>query len=1580
MASSRDNELAELKSANAALTEALAARTAELVRYKSDYQETLEQQTATAEILQIIDRSAGDLAPVFDAILERAMRLGEAAFGSLFTYDGERFQLEVQRSVPAAYAEFRANNPPVPQPGGTFARALETRRSLQDIDLMALDAYRANPNTRAMVELGGVRTILTVPLCKDETVLGLITVYRQEVRAFSERQIALVEGFAAQAVIAMENARLITETREALEQQTATAEVLQVINSSPGDLAPVFDAILEKAIRLCGGNRGGLWTFDGERGRLAASSGLSADFVALLRERGEGGTYQALQRVMRGEHLFQFNVPEHELYRSGDRLARVAFAAGVRTLIWVALVKDGVAIGAFAIGRSEVRQFSHREIALLQNFAAQAVIAMENARLITDTREALQQQTATAEVLRVINASPGDLRPVFDTVLEKAMRLCDAAFGEFHIFDGERVLPAALLGLPQAYAEFRLRTPPVYQAGTLAWRIREGADVLHIADLMDEDVYRNGDPQRRAMVDLGGARSAVSVALRKDDTLLGIINIYRQEVKPFGDRQIALLQSFAAQAVIAMENARLLTELRQRTEELAQRNSEYGERIEQQAATIDVLKVMSASPGDAQPVFKLIVERAQTFCEADGATLALLESDMLHLQAYSGFLSGDFEAVFPRPVSRETMFGRAILSRDVVQMPDASVDPDHYTQKRTKRAIIAVPLLRAGAPIGAIAIGRRRTGEFSVAEVELLRTFAEQAVIAISSAETYRELQERTAALTLRNSEYGERIEHQSATIDVLKVMSASPGDAQPVFDLITRRAQEVCNAPAVMLFEYDGELMHFRSQYGSESGAAPGSLEAYKRLFPMVPTRALISCRAVLDRQIVEVRDMTKEPHLLDVARDLGHRSNLAVPLLRDGVAIGVIGIISWEPGGFSESQVALMKTFAEQAVIAITSAETYCELQERTAALALRNSEYGERIEQQAATIDVLKVMSASPDDTQPVFDQIVQRAQELCNAWAATLCEFDGTLVHRRAYTSNLAGAEMAAYRAYFPMAPVRGSITCRAILDKQIIHVRDMDAETTIPAVRRLPHKSQLSIPLLRDNEAIGAITLGALEPGGFSDSQVALLQTFAEQAVIAITSVANFRALRERTAELTRSVAELQALEEVLRAVNSSLELETVLSTIIGRAVQLSDADEGTIYEFDDDAQVFVPKSAYGMSDERVAILRDRRIRIGETPLGNSAAMRAPLHISDLSQTPDLDGSRTLVEAGIHALLAVPLLRDDTVLGGLVIRRRAVGGFAPTVPTLLQTFAGQCVLAIENARLFQEARRARVQAETTLADLRRTQDRLVQSEKMASLGQLTAGIAHEIKNPLNFVNNFSELSVDLLDELHEVVAQGKLTVADDIRREIDELTATLKGNLEKIAEHGRRADSIVKNMLLHSRSGPGEHRMVDLNATAQEALNLAYHGARAATPGFNITIETRLDPRAGKVDMYPQEITRVLLNLIGNGFYAAHERAETTDGSNFEPTLRLTTRDLGEAVEIRVRDNGMGISEAVRDRIFEPFFTTKPAGEGTGLGLSLSYDIVVQQHGGRLTVDSDPGAFTEFVVTLPRTVAAARVPA
>jgi two-component system NtrC family sensor kinase len=336
---------------------------------------------------------------------------------------------------------------------------------------------------------------------------------------------------------------------------------------------------------------------------------------------------------------------------------------------------------------------------------------------------------------------------------------------------------------------------------------------------------------------------------------------------------------------------------------------------------------------------------------------------------------------------------------------------------------------------------------------------------------------------------------------------------------------------------------------------------------------------------------------------------------------------------------------------------------------------------------------------------------------------------------------------------------------------------------------------------------------------------------------------------------------------------------------------------------------------------------------------------------------------------VRSLLGVPLLRKEGVEGAIILTRAEPGEFTDRQIEIVQTFADQAVIALENVRLFDEVQARTRELAASLDDLRKAQDRLVQSEKLASLGQLTAGIAHEIKNPLNFVNNFSALSRELVGELAGVIKAAPL---DDARREeAEELIGTIEGNLDKVVSHGKRADSIVKNMLLHSREGSGERSTTNVNAMVEEALNLAYHGARAEKPGFNVTIAKSLDPNAGAADLYPQEMTRVLLNLISNGFYATNKRKLAEPNGAYEPTLTASTRDLGQSVEIAIRDNGTGIADEVKAKMFNPFFTTKPAGEGTGLGLSLSHDIVVKQHGGTMEVESAVGAFTQFTIILPR---------
>jgi signal transduction histidine kinase len=349
-----------------------------------------------------------------------------------------------------------------------------------------------------------------------------------------------------------------------------------------------------------------------------------------------------------------------------------------------------------------------------------------------------------------------------------------------------------------------------------------------------------------------------------------------------------------------------------------------------------------------------------------------------------------------------------------------------------------------------------------------------------------------------------------------------------------------------------------------------------------------------------------------------------------------------------------------------------------------------------------------------------------------------------------------------------------------------------------------------------------------------------------------------------------------------------------------------------------------------------------------------------------------EGSRYARIDGFRTTLATPLLREGVPIGAILIRRTEVRPFSQKQIDLLTTFADQAVIAIENVRLFESVEARTRELAASLEDLRTTQDRLVQTQKLALLGQLTAGIAHEIKNPLNFVNNFSGISVELIDELRD--ALKGVSLDEKARAEIEELADTLKGNFDKVVHHGRRADAIVKNMLQHSRDSSGEHRVIDINVLVEESLNLAWHGARAETQGFEIKLKQAFDPSAGGVDVFPQDIRRALLNLIANGFYAATKRRAETNGGDYEPTLTASTKNLGDCVEIRICDNGTGIPPDVKEKMFEPFFTTKPTGEGTGLGLSISHDVIVKQHAGTIEVDTQPGEFTEIKIVLPRTPA------
>jgi signal transduction histidine kinase len=544
----------------------------------------------------------------------------------------------------------------------------------------------------------------------------------------------------------------------------------------------------------------------------------------------------------------------------------------------------------------------------------------------------------------------------------------------------------------------------------------------------------------------------------------------------------------------------------------------------------------------------------------------------------------------------------------------------------------------------------------------------------------------------------------------------------------------------------------------------------------------------------------------------------------------------------------------------------------------------------------------------------------------------------------------------------------------IQTKQAAQVADMRTtpgylerhQTTLELVDLAGARTVAVVPMLREGDVIGTITIYRQEVRPFGDKQIDLLTNFARQAVIAIENARLLRELRQRTDDLSEALTYQTGSANILSVIASSpTDVEPVLMAIVKSACELCDAYDAVVLLKDgDDLRVSAHHGPIPISFSTHQINR-------KWTAGRAFVDKKAVHVHDLQAEHDEfpDGQELAAQMGHHTIVSVPLLREGDSIGALVLRRTEIHPFSDKQIALLQTFADQAVIAIGNVRLFDEVQARTRELANSLHDLRTAQNRLIQTEKLASLGQLTAGIAHEIKNPLNFVNNFAALSAELTDELRDALEPAVLDEA--IRAEVDELTGTLKDNLGKVVQHGKRADSIVKNMLLHSREGSGEHRPADVNALVDESLNLAYHGARAEKPQFNVTLQRDFDPDAGTMEVFPQEITRVLLNLISNGFYAVSKRKAGNGGADFEPLVVATTRGGADHVEIRIRDNGTGISPEVKEKMFNPFFTTKPAGEGTGLGLSMSHDIVVKQHGGTIDVETEPGAFTEFRLVLPR---------
>ena len=1350
----------------------------------------------------------------------------------------------------------------------------------------------------------------------------------------------------AVAVSADNAGQLRRERDEALEHQAATSEILSVISRSPGNVQPVLDTIVRAAVKLCDSYDAVILLREGDRLRIAAHHGpMTIDFTSLPISRDWISGRVVVDRVP--VHVRDITVVGDEFPLGRDIGVRLK----QRTCLGLPLSRHGETIGCLFLRRTVVQSYTDRQIALLQTFAEQAVIAIENVRLFEteqqrsrELSESLEQQTATSEVLKTISSSPGEVAPVFDAMLDNATRLCEAQIGELWLCEtADTLRMVAMQGPPPEWVEFcrqhpDLRPGPMSAAG----RVRASKRTIHVVDVKTDDPAATADPFRVAFSRIVGARTLMAVPMLKDDALVGIIVIYRLQQRPFGVKQIELVENFAAQAVIAIENARLLHELR--------------EALQQQTATADVLKVISRSTFDLRLVLQTLTESAAHLCEADMACIVRPQGNNVIFSSNYRFPHAFVDLVKATPLrtGRGNLAGRVLAEGCAVHIPDVLADPDYEFSEGQKaaafRSILGIPLLRGGTPIGVIVLTRLQVRPFTAKQIELVTTFADQAVIAIENVRLFEAEQQRTRELS-------ESLEQQTATSDVLRVISSSTGDLQPVFQAMLQNAVRICGAQFGNLLLRNADTF----EVGATHGAPAAYVDFMRREAPFRIDPRLGLGRMLEAKQTYHVPDIAAAPTHGDKLRIAtielaGARTVLGVPMLKDADMVGAIIIYRREVREFTDKQIELVQNFAAQAVIAIENARLLGELRQRT-------DDLSEALEQQTATSEVLNLISRSPTNTQPVFDAIVESAARLCDAVFAMVWLYDGGLQHYAA-GYNLTPEVLADVVKSYPKPPDRSVTGGRVILDGKIAHVPNIaeDPEYAQELAAAGNWRAVCAVPMLRDGKPIGAISLGKAEPGPFLDRQIQLLTTFADQAVIAIE---NTRLL----SELRESLQQQTATADVLKAISrSAFDLLTVLDALLQSAAGLCDAEQGTITQRRGDA--FFRTVSYGFSPAFLDYVKDVPVEPGrETGTGRALAEGKVIHIADVLADPDYTWAGAQKLGGFRTLLGVPMLRDGVSVGVLTLTRTEVRPFTDKQIELVSTFADQAAIAIENVRLFEAEQQRRRELAKSLEDLRTAQDRLVQTEKLASLGQLTAGIAHEIKNPLNFVNNFSGVSVELVDELKEALERA---MADQTTRaEIVELSDTLRDNLHKIVQHGKRADSIVKNMLLHSRQGSGERRPTDINTLVEESLNLAYHGARAEKQGFNVTLRRSFDPAAGEVEVFPQEITRVLLNLIGNGFYAATKRQAST-GDGYEPTLAAATKNLGDRVEISIRDNGTGIPPEVKEKMFNPFFTTKPAGEGTGLGLSLSHDIVVKQHSGSIEVETEPGAFTEFRITLPRT--------
>ncbi len=1287
------------------------------------------------------------------------------------------------------------------------------------------------------------------------------------------------------------------ELAAAREQQAAIAELLRAMSRSRFDLQSLLDAVIERATRLCGADQGFIYRRDSDgKFHLWATHGITPEFKAFteanpIHPAHRGTLTGRVATEKRTIHIPDVLQDREYTYWEAQRIG------GFRSMLGVPMLRDGAVIGVTVMWRTEPRPFSDGEATLVTTFSDQASIAIDTARLLAETKEALERQTATAAVLKTISRSAFDLQAVLDTVVENAATLCQANAAWITSRSPEQSngphswLMAFSSGFPDEQrqeAVARMRQRPRETPGVMV-RVYAEATTIHLADIATDPELHEAS----SIVRLMQGRTVLAVPVLRDNKPIAGIVLTRREVQPFNDREIELAEMFADQAGIAIENVRLFNETKGA--------------LERQTAIAEVLRAMSGSPTSLEPVLQTIAASARRFCDAEDASVVLERDGRLTWAAHDGPIPS---SVRDWPADRTSVTGRAVVDKRTVHVHDLQAEPEYeYPTGRAlavmlgHRTTLATPLLRGDSAIGAILLRRFEVRPFDEHHIDLVRTFADQAVIAIENVRLFNETK--------------EALERQTATAEVLGVISRSAFSLDEVFQAMLQKAVAICDADWGAITRNEGDGLRTVMQLGGP--------EDFRELVSRTvygQGRGTANGRVLLERRAVHIPDVLADPEYTwaEGVQAGRYRTALVVPMLRGDTLIGTIGLNRAQVRPFSDDQIRLVTTFADQAAIAIENVRLFNETKEA--------------LEQQTATSQVLQSISRSAFDLQAVLDTVLENAARLCSAPMGFVFRYDGrafTLGSRFGYDSTLMEQIEGAHGWRSEFVADRGSIAGRVVMSRDVVQIDDALADgglsqTLMRQQQVVGFRTMIGVPMLRDDHVIGVLSLRRNEVRPFSKREIQLVKTFADQAAIAIENVRLFNETKEALERQT-------AISEVLKTISrSAFDLQPVLESVVQNAVRLCAADNGSIVQADGaawrlvaSAGTFPDREAF----ERFYAERDRTVREGRASLtGRVLAERRTLQIPDIQSDPEYDvsGWPLAVRGQVRTMLGVPMIREGELVGILILRRARVEPFTPKQIQLVETFADQAGIAIQNARLFNEIQEKSQELE--LASRHKS--------------EFLANMSHELRTPLNAIIGFSEV---LKEQMAGPLSEKQLEYLSDI------------------LESGKHLLTLINDILDLSKIEAGRMELQASTFSLRDALRngLTMVRERANRHGIEVRLEMPADVDAITAD--ERKIKQAVFNLLTNAVKF------TPDGGRVE--VRAERGD--GLVRVSVRDTGIGIAPEDRERIFEEFQqAARSEGrsqEGTGLGLTLAKKFV-ELHGGKIWVDSEVGKGSTFTFTLP----------